>query len=155
MIYDPDADQPVYAMVTTAKTNDITPAKAMPIEAGATYVFDMGYYDFAWWAKLDHLGCRIVTRFKSNTKLTDVTERTVPKDQEHILSDRIGLLPPRVRTGKKNPLSRPVREICVRIPTGKILRILCNNLKAAAHEITASINADGPSNYSSVGSSKL
>ena len=37
----------------------------MPIEPGATYVFDLGYYDFGWWAKLDEAGCRIVTRFKS------------------------------------------------------------------------------------------
>ena len=25
----------------------------MPIEVGATYVFDLGYYGFAFWAKLD------------------------------------------------------------------------------------------------------
>ena len=27
--------------------------QAMPIEAGATYVFDLGYYDYAWWGELD------------------------------------------------------------------------------------------------------
>jgi len=32
----------------------------MPIEAGATYVFDLGY-DYAWWAELDAAQCRIVT----------------------------------------------------------------------------------------------
>ena len=47
IIYDPDADRPVYLAITTAKTNDITAAKAMPIEPGATYVFDLCYYDFA------------------------------------------------------------------------------------------------------------
>ena len=41
----------------------------MPIDAGATYVFDLGYYDYAWWARLDEAGCRIVTRFKKNTPL--------------------------------------------------------------------------------------
>ena len=25
----------------------------MPIEAGATYVFDLGDCDYAWWAKMD------------------------------------------------------------------------------------------------------
>ena len=30
-----------------ANVNDITAAKAMPIEPGATYVFDLGYYDYA------------------------------------------------------------------------------------------------------------
>ena len=68
IIYDPDADQPLYLMVTPANVNDITAAKAMPIEAGATYVFDLGYYDYGWWAMLDQAGCRIVTRL-SPTRL--------------------------------------------------------------------------------------
>ena len=67
VIYDPDADRPIYAVVTAANVNDITPAKAMPIEPGAAYVFDLGYYDYDWWARLDQAQCRIVTRFKSNT----------------------------------------------------------------------------------------
>ncbi len=53
VIYDPHADQPIYAAVSTANVNDITPAQQMPIEPGATYVFDLGYYDYRWWAKLD------------------------------------------------------------------------------------------------------
>ena len=36
IVYDPNADRPVYFAVTAAKVNDITAAKAMPIEAGAT-----------------------------------------------------------------------------------------------------------------------
>ncbi len=51
----------------------------MPIEAGATYVFDLGYYDYAWWAKLDAAGCRIVTRFKSNTRLAVTAELDAPE----------------------------------------------------------------------------
>ena len=39
------------------------------VEAGATYVFDLGYYDYGWWAKLDDAACRLVTRLKSNTPL--------------------------------------------------------------------------------------
>src|SRR5512132_1069477 len=57
VIYDPDTDRPLYAAVTAAKVNDITAAQAMPIEAGATYVFDLGYYDYGWWAKMDAAGC--------------------------------------------------------------------------------------------------
>ena len=37
IVYDPDADCPIYANVTTANVNDITVAKAMPIEPNATY----------------------------------------------------------------------------------------------------------------------
>ena len=136
VIYDADAEQPVYASVTAAKVNDITAAKEMPVEAGATYVFDLGYYDYGWWAALDGAGCRIVTRFKSNTPLTASAERALPEDEDgNILSDRIGLLPQRQARSRKNPFSKPVREVRVRTDTGKVLRILSNDLEAPARDI--------------------
>lgn len=46
MVYDPDADCPLNLGVSAANVNDITAAKDMPIDAGATNVFDLGYYDF-------------------------------------------------------------------------------------------------------------
>ena len=47
IIYDPDADCPIYAAVSTANVNDITAAKTMSIVPKATYMFDLGYYDYA------------------------------------------------------------------------------------------------------------
>jgi len=38
-------------------------------------VFDLGYYDYVWWAELDQAGCRIVTRCKINTPLTEAVDR--------------------------------------------------------------------------------
>jgi len=134
IIYDPDADQPLYLMVTPSNVNDITAAKAMPIEAGATYVFDLGYYDYAWWAKLDKAECRIVTRLKTNTPFTVKEDRPVPPGSS-ILSDRIGYLPKRLAASRKNPMSKLVREIHVRIETRKVLRIFTNDLTASAQEI--------------------
>ena len=134
VIYDADAGCPVYMAVTAANVNDITAAQAMPVEAGASYVFDLGYYDYGWWAKLDAAGCRIVTRFKSNTPLRLIEERPVAKDGA-ILSDRVGYLAARQAKNRKNPLSDPVREVRVRIETGKILRILTNDLDASAADI--------------------
>ena len=133
-IYDAAGERPIYASVTPAKVNDIIAAKAMPVEPGATYVFDLGYYDFAWWAKLDAAGCRIVTRFKANTPLT-VTAEGDPPEGQTILSDRIGLLPQRQAKNRKNPFSDPVREVRVRTDTGKVLRILSNDLEAPAQDI--------------------
>jgi IS4 transposase len=134
IVYDPNADRPVYFAVTRANVNDITAAKAMPIDVGATYAFDLGYYDYGWWAALDDAGCRFVTRLKKNTPLTVVHENGVPEDSK-LLSDRIGHLPARLASSRKNPLQVPVREIRVIIDTGKVLRIATNDLDAPAQEI--------------------
>jgi hypothetical protein len=134
VIYDPDADAPLYLAITHARVNDITPAKAMPIEPGATYVFDLGYYDFGWWAKLDEVGCRLVTRLKSNTPLAVSKDAKLPAGSD-LLYDRIGLLPTRQAFSRKNPFKDPVREIGVLLDTGKRLRIVTNDLDAPAQEI--------------------
>jgi hypothetical protein len=134
VIYDADADCPIYAAVTAANANDITAAQLMPIEPGATYVFDLGYYDYRWWATLDAQGCRIVTRFKASTPLAVVKELPLPKGST-LLSDRIGYLPERQAASRRNPFQDPVREVRVKLDTGKILRILSNDLDASAQEI--------------------
>lgn len=134
VVYDPNADRPVYFAVTPANVNDITAAKAMPIEPGATYAYDLGFYDYSWWAQLDDAGCRFVTRLKKNTPFTVVHENRVPKNT-NILSDCIGHLPERLARSRKNPLQVPVREIQVIIDTGKLLRVVTNDLDAPAKEI--------------------
>jgi IS4 transposase len=134
VIYDADADRPIYAAVSAANVNDITAARQMPIEAGATYVFDLGYYDYGWWARLDAAGCRIVTRFKANTRLDPVEALPVPEGGT-ILSDRIGFLPARQARSRRNPMQDAVREVRVATETGKVLRILSNDLDATAQEI--------------------
>lgn len=134
IIYDPDADQPLYLMVTAGNVNDITAAKEMPIEPGATYVFDLGYYDYGWWARLHQAACRIVTRLKANTPFEVVEDRPVAAGSS-ILSDRIGRLPQRLAASRRNPMSHLVREIKVVIETGKVLRLLTNDLTAGAGEI--------------------
>lgn len=134
VIYDPDAEQPLYLEVTTAKTNDIIPAKAMPIEPGATYVFDLGYYDYGWWARLDGAGCRIVTRLKKNTPLTVTASQPLPQGSP-LLYDRIGLLPERLKTTRSNPFGDPIREIGVKLDDGKVLRVATNDLDASAQDI--------------------
>jgi transposase len=134
IVYNPDSARPTYAEVTPANVNDITVAKAMPIRPGATYVFDLGYYDYGWWAELNDAGCRLVTRLKVNTPLSDVIENPLPQGSA-VLSDRIGHLPARQASSRKNPFQDPVRELRVRTDTGKILRIVTNDLDAPADEI--------------------
>jgi IS4 transposase len=134
IVYDPDLGRPVYHVMTAANVNDITAAKQMPIEAGATYVFDLGYYDFSWWARLDGAGCRLVTRFKANTPLREPRDMPLARGS-NVLSDRIGFLPARQCNNRKNPMQDAVREIVVETETGKKLRILTNDLDAPAREI--------------------
>src|SRR4051812_41179047 len=99
IVYDPDADRP------DPRCGDAGPRHRPHGRQGdahrATYVFDLGYYDYGWWAELHE--CRIVTRFKTNTHLT-VEERAAdarrrrrprPGDGGVILSDRVGRLPGR------------------------------------------------------------
>jgi hypothetical protein len=134
VIYDPEIDCPIYAAVTPGNVNDITPAKLMPIDPGATYVFDLAYYDFAWWAKLDAAGCRIVTRLKANTRLS-LIHRNAVAEGGNVLSDCIGDLPQRMARNRSNPFQDPVREIRVRNANGIVLRILTNDLDAPAEQI--------------------
>ena len=136
LVYDPVSNLPLTAHITPDNVNDITPAKALKVEPGATYVFDLAYYDYGWWAKLDALGCRFVTRFKRNTNLAVKAELPAPKGT-NILSDRIGHLPKRLARSRQNPFTGPVREITVRISTGKQIRLLSNDLDAPAQEIAA------------------
>jgi Transposase DDE domain len=134
VVYDPDLGGLIYHAVTAANVNDITAAKEMPIEADATYVFDLGYYDFGFWAKLDALGCRMVTRFKANTPLNEPRDLPLPPGSTPS-SDRIGFLPARQAMSRKNPMQDAVREIVVRNETGETLRLLTNDLDAPAQGI--------------------
>jgi hypothetical protein len=67
-------------------------------------------HDYPWWAKLDAAGCRIVTRFKSNTPLRGARDCAVAAGSS-VLSDRVGHLPARQVNPKarRNPFSKPVR----------------------------------------------
>jgi Transposase DDE domain/Domain of unknown function (DUF4372) len=134
LVYDPQAVCPTYFAVTPARVHDIVEAKKIPIEPGATYVFDLGYYDYGWWAELHEAGCRVVTRFKRNTPLEVVKELPLPKGST-ILSDRIGYLPQRQAKNRRNPFRDPVREVRVMTENGRILRLFCNDLDATAQEI--------------------
>jgi hypothetical protein len=134
LVFDPSATTPMYFSITPMRVNDIVEAKKISIEPGATYVFDLGYYDFGWWASLDEVGCRFVSRFKRNTPIAVVTELPVPKG-ELILSDRIGFLPQRMAKSRCNPLQHAVREVRVRTEKGEVLRLISNDLDASAEKI--------------------
>jgi IS4 transposase len=135
VVYDPDALTSVRFAINLARQNDMIPAKAFPIEPGATYVFDMGYYSFQWWGDLDAKGCRFVTRLKRYTPTRVVEERAVAADGK-ITFDRVVMLPKRLQHTRTHRLGeKPVREVHVVIETGKTLRLVSNDLTSPAEEI--------------------
>jgi hypothetical protein len=124
---------PTWFAVTSERVNDITPAKAMPVETGATYVFDKGYYDFSFWARIDAAGSRFVTRLKNNSPVAILKERSVPTGQ--LLFDRLVSLSERLSSTRRNPYQKPIRLVGVRIDTGRQLVLVTNDLTAPAAEI--------------------
>jgi hypothetical protein len=134
VVYDPGAQVPVHFAVTAARINDIVEAKAMPIETGVTYAFDLGFYDFGWWAEIDAKGAKFVTRLKKNTRTTLIKTRKPPAG-DTILADLVVRLPERMARSRKNPMSKPLREVHVKLETGKVLRIVSNDLSSSAKAI--------------------
>lgn len=135
LVYDPQAACPTYFAITPARINDITAAQTMPIEPGATYVFDKGYCDFGWWAALDAAGCRFVTRLKKSSPAHLVNER--PVREPAIVSDRLITLNARQAKSRRNPFQGTLREIIVLTEDHRTLRLVTNDMTAPASDIAA------------------
>ena len=135
MTFDPRAERPTWFAVTSERVHDLTPLRAMPIEAGATYVFDKGYYDFAFWASLHDASCRFVTRLKKNSPTHTLRERK--PEGRGILFDRTVRLSERLASQRRNPFTAEVRVVGVTIDGGREITLLTNDLTAPATEIAA------------------
>jgi hypothetical protein len=133
VVYDPASRLPTYFTITPNRINDITPAKGLSLTPGTTYVMDRGYYDFAFWAKLDGAGCWFVTRLKGNSPTRLVEERRAVG--EAILADRLVRLSERLSAQRANPYRAILREIVVARPDGEPLRIVSNDLQSPARTI--------------------
>ena len=92
---------PVAHSITDARVNDVDERHIMQPEKGATYVFDKGYCDYNWWAKLDEAGAYFVTRLKINAAVETIQKR--PTDNPNILSDEY------IRFTHRQNSSRPNR----------------------------------------------
>ena len=134
VVYDPDADCPRCVEVTAATVNDVEVGRQVEIEAGATYVFDKGYYHFGWWKKINDAGAFFVTRSKVNTRLRMTKSRYVRKiigDGFRIVDDAEVVL---VSKGDSR-LPIRLRRIRVRRDKGGTITLLTNDLDRTAVEI--------------------
>jgi hypothetical protein len=137
--FDADRSIPANIAITPARVNDVSMAQTMPIEPGATYVFDLGYYDFSWWAKLHQAGCRFVTRLKTHTRPRLIEERPVAPGGS-ICADRIVAIDGRLKSarGAQHPLAgMALREVVLVTDDGRTLRLITNDLDAPAADIAA------------------
>jgi putative transposase len=136
--YDPDADRPHRVEVTPANVNDVEIGQKLPIEPGATYVFDKGYCHFGWWQKINDGGAFFVTRSKVNCRLRSTRRRPLHKrkadgfrvrdDHEVVLASRSNARP---------RLAMPLRRIRVRRDNGGVMTLITNDLTRPAIAIAA------------------
>jgi putative transposase len=136
VVYDPEADCPRCVEVTPATVNDVEIGREVAIEAGATYVFDRGYYHYGWWRKINDAGSHFVTRTKANTRFRVVKPRYVRKtngDGFKIIDDAEVVL----ASKGDSRLPIPLRRIRVRRDKGGLITLITNDLDRTAFEIAA------------------
>jgi putative transposase len=134
VVYDPNADCPRCVEMTDANVNDIEIGRQFAIEAGATYVFDKGYYHFGWWKKINDSGAFFVTRPKANTRLRATKHRPVTQrkaDGFTILADDEVVLTS--KGDSRLPFS--LRRIQLKRDEGGRLTVITNDLERSAVRI--------------------
>ena len=136
VVYDPAADHPRRIEITPATLNDVEVGKTVPIEPGATYVFDKGYCDYAWWTRIDEAGAFFITRRKTNATYKVVRRRPLRKtrgDGFTILDDA----EVKLATQGHAKLAIAMRRVRLKRDDGAVLTLITNDLKRPAVEIAA------------------
>jgi hypothetical protein len=130
LLLDHDGYLPKYAVIEPARKAEIKVARKLPLEPGTILVFDRGYTDYQWFARLTKQGVYFVTRQRWNGYYRVVKQRKVPQ-HGNILADQWVLLGHRsYRTGVA------VRRVVVRDPeTDKQFEFLTNHPGFAASTI--------------------
>jgi IS4 transposase len=140
LLYSPSTAVPTTLSITAPNVNDVDEAQHLPIEAGATYVFDKGYCSYTWWHAIDTAEAVFVTRFKRNAALSE--ERTLvvpPAARDTILADTVVRLSNKhPGGGRRNPYEAPLRRIVVARPDKPTPLILAtNDMTRSAEDIAA------------------
>ena len=136
VVYDPHADHPHRIAITPSTVNDLEIGRGQPIEAGATYVFDKAYCDYAWWSRLHKAGAVFVTRPKNNARYETVRKRRPRKRRGEgfiVLADA----DVRLITQGQSKLGCPVRRITFARDDGTVMEVITNDAERPAVEIAA------------------
>lgn len=144
LVHDPCANRPMRVEVTPANVNDIAVGKKTPIEAGATYVFDKGYCDYAWWTHIAAMGAFFVTRPKNSMRLKILAARPLEAAQSVDADGFTVIEDAEVALASKgdSKLPMPLRRIIVeredaRRGAKRRITLIVNDMRRGAHEIAA------------------
>ena len=131
MVYDPNAQIPVFYSMTQAKVNDRKALASLPIMPGATYVVDRAYNDYTWYHDLTKQNSTFVGRMKSSA-CYKVLNSKKPKGAGITSDETIQLSSPTAQ--RDCPIK--LRRICfIREEDNKKLVFISNDLKRPAIEI--------------------
>ena len=115
---------PSFIHITDGKTHDVNALDELSFEAGAFYLLDRGYLDFARLYGIHEAKAFFVTRAKSNTKFKRRYSHPVDRVNTSVLCDQTGMLTV-FYSSKDYPTT--LRRVVVKDDTGKRLVFLTNN----------------------------
>lgn len=138
VLLDAKTHAPLWHDFSDPNVNDVTQARQVPLQRKALYVFDKGYCDYNWWAKIDEVGARFVTRIKSNAGIEWGEDLPIPEEaQSIVLADELVRFKHRQLTkGRVNRYTKVLRRVTLRRldkPTPLVL--VTNDLHSTALEI--------------------
>jgi hypothetical protein len=123
---------PSFLRITPARTSDVSLLDELPLEAGAIYVMDRGYVDFARLHRFTRAQASFVVRAKKNLRFQRRYSHEVDRSTGLVCDQTVMLVTPRSLEGYPEPL----RRVRSRDPaTGKRVTLLSNNFVLSAWEI--------------------
>ena len=125
---------PSFIHITNGKCGDVNVLDVLTLEAGAIYVMDRGYLDFARLYMMDQAKAFFVTRAKSNTRYRRVYSNAVDRSTGIICDQTIVFITNKASTA----YPQQIRRIRFKHPiTEKTLVFLTNNFTLSAATICA------------------
>jgi Domain of unknown function (DUF4372)/Transposase DDE domain len=115
---------PAFIHISDGKMHEVNVLDFLPIEAGAFYIMDRGYLDFARLYKMHQCGAFFVTRAKSNMNARRIYSASVDRATGIVCDQTIGLAGFYI----KDDYPEHLRRVRFKDPeTGKTLIFLTNN----------------------------
>jgi hypothetical protein len=123
---------PSFLWITAARSSDVSLLDELLPEAGAIYVMDRGYVDFARLYNFTLAQASFVVRAKKNLRFKRRYSRAVDRTTGLICDQTVVLVTARSAEGYPEPLRRVrVRDL----ETGKTITLLTNNFRLSAWEV--------------------